>query len=100
MTKKKKSPMLQAMVWYKEDHYQPLLKLFDDSHLLPGSYQKWFELAESKRKEIEAGGDRVIKVFIDPETFPEWCKKRGCRLDAEARSQLAIEVAQAHSFSL
>jgi hypothetical protein len=98
--KKKTAPMLQAMVWYKEAHYRQLLALFDDTHLLPGTYREWLDRAETKKKEIEEGGDRVIKVFIDPETFPEWCRKRGCKLDAEARSQLAIEVAQANSFSL
>ncbi len=92
--------MLQAMVWYKEAHYRPLLTLFDDTHLLPATYREWLDRAEMKKREIEAKGDRVIKIFIDPETFPEWCRKRGCRLDAEARSQLAIEIAQAHSFSL
>ncbi len=95
-----RQPILQALVWYKEEHYAELLKLFDDGELLPPTYQHWLARAEEKKAEVEAGGDQVIKVFIDPETFPEWCKKKNRAKDANARAQLAIEVAQANSFSL
>lgn len=95
-----RQPMLQALVWYKEEHYIELLALFDDAELLPPTYQQWFLRAEEKKNEIEAEGDQVIKVFIDPETFPAWCEERKLAKDANARSQLAIEVAQARSFSL
>jgi hypothetical protein len=95
-----RQPMIQAMVWYKEEHYAQLLTLFDDAELLPPTYQHWFDRAETKKNEVEARGDQVIKVFIDPETFPEWCEKRNLPKDANSRTQLAIEVAQAGSFSL
>ena len=93
-------PMIRALVWYKEEHYEPLLALFDDKDLLPRTYSDWLARAEEKKTEVEADGDQVIKVYIDPETFPEWCEKRNLPRDANSRSQLAIEVAQAQSFSL
>lgn len=93
-------PTLQAMVWYKEEHYEQLLTIFDDAELLPPTYQAWLARAEEKKAEVEAAGDQVLKVFIDPETFPEWCAQKGLPKDAEARTQLALEVAQARSFSL
>jgi hypothetical protein len=95
-----RQPMIQAMVWYKEEHYKELLALFDDAELLPLTYQDWIVRAEEKKAEIETVGDQVIKVFIDPETFPKWCEERNLPKDANARSQLAIEVAQTQSFSL
>lgn len=95
-----RQPAIQAMVWYKEEHYAELLTIFDDAELLPPTYQHWLARAEEKRAEVEAGGDQVIKVFIDPETFPEWCSNKNLPKDANSRSQLAIEVAQARSFSL
>ena len=70
-----KQPMIKAMVWYKEEHYTQLLSLFDDAELLPLTYQHWLARAEEKKAEVEAGGNQVIKVFIDPDTFPEWCSK-------------------------
>lgn len=92
--------MIQAMVWYKKEHYQELLEIFDDAELLPPTYQEWLPRAEEMKAQAEAQGDQVIKVFIDPATFPEWCEKRNQPKDANSRSQLAIEVAQAQSFSL
>ena len=93
-------PSLQAMVWYKEEHWDALKALFVDGDRLPPSYEQWLERAEAMKAEAQAAGDTVIKVFIDPETFPEWCASKGLPMDSEARSQLAIEVAQAQSFQL
>lgn len=96
----KQQPMLRAMVWYKEEDYELLLTLFDDTELLPLTFSDWSKRAEEKKEEVEAAGDQVIKVFIDPETFPEWCASKNLPKDANSRSQLALEVAQANSFSL
>lgn len=93
-------PMLQAMVWYKEEHYSRLLDLFDDAELLPKTYADWLVRAEEKKAEVEAAGDQVMKVFIDPETFPEWCAEKNMPKDANSRAELALEVARERSFSL
>jgi hypothetical protein len=93
-------PMLQAMVWYKEEHYSRLLDLFDDAELLPKTYADWLVRAEEKKTEVEAAGDQVMKVFIDPETFPEWCAEKNMPKDANSRAELALEVARERSFSL
>lgn len=95
-----REPTLQAMVWYREEHYDQLLSIFDDAKLLPPVYKEWLGRAEEKRAEVEAAGDQVVKVFIDPDTFPKWCAEKNLKKDANARSQLAIEVAQARSFRL
>lgn len=96
----RREPMLQAMVWYKEEHYVQLLSIFDDADLLPPLYTDWLNRAEKKKAEVEAAGNQVIKVFIDPQTFPEWCTEKNIKMDADARSQLALEVAQAQSFAM
>lgn len=96
----KPQPMLRAMVWYKEEDYETLLGLFDDTELLPKTYSDWEKRAEDKKQEVEAAGDQVMKVFIDPETFPDWCASKNLPMDANSRSQLAIEVAQANSFAV
>ena len=96
----KQDASIQAMVWYREEHWPTLLALFSDAELLPQSYQAWLKKAEAKKQEVEAQGDQVIKVFIDPETFPAWCEEKKLPMNSEARAQLAIEVAQTQSFSL
>lgn len=94
----KKAPTIQAMVWYKEEDWEQLHAMFTDSHLLPQSYDDWLERAEKMVEQVEAAGDVVIKVFIDPETFPLWCKKKGREMDMNARTDLAIEVATKQRF--
>lgn len=93
-------PSIQAMVWYKEEHWDILKEMFTDGHMLPPSYQEWLKRAEAMQADAQAAGDAVIKVYIDPETFPAWCKEKGVEMNSEARSQLAIEVAQSQSFSI
>ena len=91
-------PTLQAMVWYREEDWEALLKIFSDSHLLPQSYSEWLEKAEEMAKKVEESGDIVMKVFIDPQTFPLWCQSKGREPDKHARTELAIEVATQRSF--
>jgi len=93
-------PSVQALVWYKEEHWATLKEMFEDGDMLPASFDDWHTRAEKMKADAEAVGDAVIKVFIDPETFPEWCKAKGLPMNSEARSQLAIEMAQAQSFSV
>jgi hypothetical protein len=93
-------PSIQAMVWYKEEDWQTLKEMFVDGDMLPATYNEWLQRAEEMKDKAQAEGDAVLKVFIDPQTFPGWCEKKGMEMNAEARSQLAIEVAQAQSFSL
>lgn len=102
MTNEKKSenkaPSIQAMVWYKKEDWGKLLGMFTDSHLLPKSYDDWLDRAEKMAEQVEASGDVVVKVFIDPETFPAWCKKKGREMDMNARTDLAIEVATKQAY--
>ncbi len=98
MTPTDKDPAIQAMVWYKEEDWDTLMELFSDSHLLPKSYQEWLLRAEEMKKKVEGGGDLVMKVFIDPETFPAWCREKGRDMDSNARTELAIEMATIQSF--
>jgi len=93
-------PSVQALVWYKEEDWQALKEMFVDGDRLPETYSDWLRRAEEMKEQVQAAGDAVIKVYIDPQTFPVWCGEKGLQMDAEARSQLAIEVAQARSFSL
>ncbi len=98
MSDSQQAPSIQAMVWYKKEDWDGLMKLFPDSHLLPKTYDDWLVRAEEMQKKVEKAGDIVIKVFIDPVNFPAWCKERGKQPDMEARTQLAIEVASKQQF--
>ena len=93
-------PTIQAMVWYKKEDWQELRSYFTDAHLLPEKYEDWLIRAEEALANAQNDGIHVMKVFIDPETFPQWCEKKGCVPDANARTELAIEVAQSPNLSI
>ena len=97
---KRRQPVVHAMVWYKEEDYDKLLCLFDDRDQLPPTYIDWLVRAEEKKDEVESAGDQVVKVFIDPATFPEWCEIRHFSRDANARSELALEVIRLQNFRI
>lgn len=93
-----KEPELQVMVWYNEADWPTYQSLFDDAHLLPGTYKQWHERAEKMVKEIESSGNLVAKVTIDTVLFPAWCKENNKKLDAESRTTFAIEAVQKQQF--
>lgn len=89
---------IQALVWYEKKYWQELRNLFTDTHLLPKTFEEWQKKAEENFAKVKAGGDIPIKVFIEPEQFAMWCKKRKKEPNAEARTTFAIEVVTTRQF--
>lgn len=96
--KQEKQPMIQALVWYKEEDWEVLMDMFPDRHLLPASYNDWLVRADELVAKVQAEGNIALKVFIDPITFPQWCKEKKREMDAEARTAMALEVATQQRF--
>ncbi len=92
------TPMIQAMVWYRREVYLKLLEIFVDYKLLPTTYDEWLGKAEENKKNAEESGDTVVKVFIEPDSFPAWCKLQGKAPDKEARTEFAIQVVMSKQF--
>ncbi|MDN5939067.1 MAG: hypothetical protein L0H83_10450 [Salinisphaera sp.] len=82
-----------GIAWYRREHYSRLKRLFTDGHKLPSRYDKWLKLAQRTVTELEASGKIVVKAFIDPDEFPQWCRARSLNVDAEARTRYANSVA-------
>lgn len=94
------SPMIQAMVWYKKEDWGTLMTIFTDTHMLPRTYEDWLQKAEEMSLKVQSQGHKVVKVYIDPETFPQWCESKNREPNAEARADLAIEVVNMQNFTL
>ena len=75
-----------GMVWYKESDYDRLKAMFIDGQVLPRSFLQWQDLAEQGRKRLVRQGHIVVKAYIDPDTFPDWCIQQGHKLDASGRN--------------
>jgi len=79
-------PELIGIPWYKKEHYPRILAIFTDGHNLPDTFDDWLKKAQDIADRIESRGSTVIKVDIDPETFPAWCMSRGLNIDSNARN--------------
>ena len=89
--------VIMGIAWYKEEDYERLLEIFEDSHKLPPTFDKWLQSAEKGFSNFRARGYRVIKVYIDPDTFPVWCRSTGHKIDAKARIDFANMTAARHA---
>jgi hypothetical protein len=57
----------------KEADYPALLQLFEDGDRLPRSWKEWEKVAEEMEQGLKAYGHVVLRVYIEPATFPGWC---------------------------
>ena len=79
--------------WYRKKDWKKLRRVFQDAHLLDDRWDEWLEKAERIFQERKRSGAFVVKVYIDPTDFPEWCAQRGLDIDARARMDFAGEIA-------
>lgn len=86
-----------GIAWYHRKDYKRLMKIFADSQELPSTFDEWLQLAYQTYDRLKRQGHLVEKVYIDPDTFPAWCAKRGLNINANARASFADEfVRQKH----
>jgi hypothetical protein len=59
--------------WIEEADYPAALKVFDYGNALPRTYKEWLKMAVEMESGLKAYGHPVLRVRIDPATFPTWC---------------------------
>lgn len=85
---------IAGMVWYRREEYEAILAIMEDAIKLPRTYASWLKQAEVNEKIAHQHGFSTVRAFIDPRTFPDWCRARGHKVDAEARKQFSNLAAQ------
>jgi hypothetical protein len=89
-----RSPPAVGAYWIKEDDYPALLELFNDRKM-PRLWKEWLKIAEEMERGLKAYGHVVMRVRIDPNTFPDWCAAHGASPDGEGRKKfVAAAVAE------
>lgn len=63
--------------WIKEENYPSLREIFDDGDKLPPTWAEWLKMAEEMERGLKSYGHPVLRVDIDPATFPAWCAAHG-----------------------
>jgi hypothetical protein len=83
-----------ALPWYARGDYAALLKLFSDPDLLPATYDAWLKRAEHTESQMQKAGLGVVRIWIRPNAFTVWCKKRSVSPNQMARLTFANEAAR------
>lgn len=84
------NPRAAGIAWFREEDYPTAQALFKPTNYLP-PWEEWLKRAEEIERGFKAEGLIVERVYIDLDTFPDWCLARGKRIDAQARIDFASE---------
>ena len=82
-----RSPPAVGVYWIKEENYSAILKIFDDGNKMPRSWEQWLKIAEEMEAGLKAYGHVVMRVDIDPNTFPDWCAAHATKPNGEGRKR-------------
>jgi hypothetical protein len=80
-------PPAVGAFWINEGDYPAFLEIFTDGNKLPRTWKEWLKMAEETEKGLKAYGHVVMRVHLDPRTFPEWCAAHRTSPDREGRKK-------------
>jgi hypothetical protein len=63
--------------------YPALLAIFEDAHKMPSTWKEWLKGAEQMEERAKGQGQTTERVYIDPDTFPDWCRREGVGVNRE-----------------
>ena len=73
--------------WIREQDYPAARAMFTDGHKLPEAFSDWLKMAVEMENGLKAYGHPVLRVTIDPATFPDWCAANGTTPDSQGRKR-------------
>jgi hypothetical protein len=76
-----------GVYWIDEKDYPALLRIFADGNKMPRVWTEWLKMAEEMERGLKAYGHPVMRVRIDPDTFPDWCAAQGTNTGGEGRKR-------------
>ena len=85
-----------GIAWYRAQDYDRLKATFTDGWKLPDTFESWQRSAQNLYDKLTNEGLVVVKAYIDPNTFPEWCRANGMEMNAKARMRFANDCAAEH----
>lgn len=80
-----------GMPWYKREEYDRIKAVMEDGDKLPETYDEFLAAFESGCQYFRKHGHLPMQVYINPDTFPEWCRQNNFHLNAFSRITFARE---------
>jgi hypothetical protein len=92
-------PQVRAVgiLWFRQEDYPALRAIMEDADQMHDTWEEWRKAAEESERHVKAQGHLTERIYIDPETFPDWCADHRLGLNQEARQRFAGSmIAQKH----
>ena len=80
--------------WIDEADYATVVGLLEDGNTMPRTWDEWRKMAEEMEKGLKAYGHPVLRVRIDPATFPAWCAAHGTTLGRQGRKMFVAAAVE------
>jgi hypothetical protein len=80
-----------SIPYYRKGQYDRLREVSIDKENFLISYEEMMTITESKHKEMENKGFKVMKIDVDIEELIEWCNSRCATLNPESRTRFTLE---------
>ena len=81
-----------GVYWINEGDYLALVKIFPDGNRMPRTWAERLKIAEEMESGLKAYGHVVMRVHIDPNTFPDWCTAHGTSPGNAGRKKFVAEA--------
>ena len=88
-----------GIAWYRREDYDKLRAWFHDGDTLPDTYDEWRKKALETWRQLSDQGHVLEEVFLDRETFGEWCRSRNVKPNRKARSQYCAHYVAGQALS-
>ena len=89
-----KSETTTIIAWYRRKDYPRILSVMEDAVIaagFPPTHDQWLAIVQHEARDSEAKGCKVARVFIDPDQFIAYCRKKHLKFDDEARADFVLE---------
>lgn len=85
---------LTGMVWYAAEDFIQAKAVMKDGHTLHRTHAEWEAAATTGERELSGKGVKVVRAYIKPSEFVEWCRAHGHDVDSKGRTEFANWVAK------
>jgi hypothetical protein len=85
-------PVMRAIgvSWFRKEDYDAIRKISEDGHRMPDRWEDWLKNAEEKERKVIKSWQIVERVYIDPDTFPDWCRANDVGVSREGRHKFVV----------
>jgi len=80
-----------GFAWYRANQWEQLRAVAIDRDTLHDTYAAWVVDATRAFMELQKAGVDAQKIDVDLDELMDWCKRKHCVVDGEARSMFVAD---------